>query len=148
MFYIPAFSLSHGLSGFCKVVWCLGGGGGPWPHQKHSPPPSNWLLLAEIIAAVLNRGELKDLFIPEFKQTYCWLKRYNYFPFASSYHPVSLHRVSFNRATATVAASLTRSPCLPPPPRSNLFFPRPRGLWVLLFPSLPLSLVWVGNWSR
>lgn len=89
--------------------------GAPWPHQKHSLPPSNWLLLAEIKAAVLNRGELKDLFIPEFKQTYCWLKRYNYFPFASSSHPGSLNRVSFNRATATLAASLTRSPCLPPP---------------------------------
>lgn len=86
--------------------------GAPWPHQKHSLPPSNWLLLAEIKAAVLNRGELKDLFIPEFKQTYCWLKRYNYFPFASSSHPGSLNRVSFNRATATLAASLTRSPCL------------------------------------
>lgn len=61
----------------------LQGRGGPLASPENIPAPSEWLHVAEMEEAVLGRGELKDLFIPECKQMHCWLKRCNYSPFVS-----------------------------------------------------------------
>lgn len=122
-------SLPQGLRRLGRAVWRFAEvEGPPCLTKKHTPSPAKRLLEAEIRAAVLRRGGLKDLFIPEFKQMHCWLKHCNYFPFASSYHPV---RVFLNRAATTLAAS-PQFPCLPPP-QAKTIASRDQEELVLLF---------------
>lgn len=77
---------------------------GPPSPQRTFPAPSEWLHVVEMEEAVLARGELKDLFIPELKQMHCWLKSCNYFPFVSVFIQSCCH-----------TGSLTLIP-LPPAP--------------------------------
>lgn len=121
----------------CKVVWRFRARGTHPPPRVASPEnipaPSKWLLVVEIKLAVLSREELKGLFIPEFEQMHCWLKRCDYFPFASSYHPV---RVSLNRATATLAASPHSPACHFP--KVEPFLSKAGGPWSASVSATPL----------
>lgn len=73
-------------AGFARRFGASGRTRGPGLTGERSLPPPV-AARAEITVAVLGRGELRDLFIPESKQMHCWLKRCNYFPFAGSSRP-------------------------------------------------------------
>lgn len=142
--HVWAFSpLPQGLSRFCKAVWCFRGNEASSENSSCTPypraPPPLWLLLVEIKVAVLGRAELKDLFIPEFKQMHCWLKHCNYFPFARSYHPV---RVSLHRAPATPGS--LPLPLSPPPAQPGVKLPGP-GVVDASVPSPPSSPAQAGT---
>lgn len=84
---------------------------------ENIPAPSEWLHVVEMEEAVLARGELKDLFIPELKQMHCWLKSCNYFPFVSVFIQSCCH-----------TGSLTLIPLPPAPtPHPTPTPPRPQG---------------------